>query len=185
MLGRISARWARVELTFAAILGAMVTILILLNVLTRNLGIALYWVDELAIYAMAWMAFLGASSAVHYGNNVAVTILKDALPKSMRAVAALLVDMIVLCFALFMLWFCWIWYAPLELARHGFDVLAFQGDTFNYIYAEPTTTLGIKKFWVWSVMWLFAVGATLHGLANLIDRKTDTLDATGTGEDLA
>ncbi len=170
MIGRISAVWAQIELTLAAALAASITLLILLNVVTRSLGAALFWVDELAIYAMAWMAFLGASAAVHYGHAVAVTILADTLPPALRKVTAKLVDVIVLIFALFMIWFCWRWYAPLELVKNGFDVKAFQGSTFNFIYAEPTTTLGIKKFWVWSVMWLFALGATLHSLANLFEQ---------------
>ena len=63
MIGRISAVWARLELTLAAFLAVSITLLILLNVVTRSMGAALYWVDELAIYAMAWMTFLGASAA--------------------------------------------------------------------------------------------------------------------------
>ncbi|MEY8840547.1 TRAP transporter small permease [Cribrihabitans sp. XS_ASV171] len=168
MIGRISAFWARVELAFAALLAVSITLLILLNVVTRSMGAALYWVDELAIYAMAWMTFLGASAALHHGQTVAVTILTDPLPPSLRGITGKLVDLIVLAFALFMLWFCWRWYAPLDLVRHGFDTEAFQAATFNFIYAEPTTTLGIPKFWVWLVMWAFALGASLHGLANLL-----------------
>ena len=64
MLERISAFWARIEITLAALLAAGVTLLILLNVVTRNIGAALFWVDELAIYAMVWMTFLGASAAL-------------------------------------------------------------------------------------------------------------------------
>ena len=169
MIGRISARWAQVELTLAAALAVSITGLILLNVITRSIGAALFWVDELAIYAMAWMTFLGASAALHFGHAVAVTILTDALPSPIQRIAARAVDLIVLAFAMFMLWFCWRWFAPLDLFLHGFDTRAFQGATFNFIYAEPTTTLGIRKFWVWLVMWAFALGATLHSLANLLE----------------
>ncbi|WP_209014735.1 TRAP transporter small permease [Labrenzia sp. 5N] len=170
MLMRISSVWARIEIALAACLAVSVTLLILLNVVTRSLGSALYWVDELAIYAMAWMTFLGASAAIHFGHSVAITVLTDALPAGARRVVAILVDVIVLVFALFMLWFCWRWFGLYMLGQQGFDVLAFQAKTFNFIYAEPTTTLGIGKVWVWSVMWLFAFGATLHGLANLFSR---------------
>ncbi|MBP5857464.1 TRAP transporter small permease subunit [Marivibrio halodurans] len=174
MVGRISAAWARIELALAALLAVSITVLILLNVVTRAVGSALYWVDELAIYAMAWMTFLGASAGLHYGHAVAVTVVTDALPTPFAKLAAKLVDLLVLIFALFMLWFCWRWFSPLELARHGFDTGAFQGATFNFIYAEPTTTLGIRKIWVWGVMWVFAFGVTLHGLANLLGgRGTD------------
>lgn len=168
MIGRISAAWARIELACAATLAAAITLLILLNVVTRSFGTALFWVDELAIYAMAWMTFLGASAALHFGHSVAVTILTDAMPAPLRRATAKLVDVIVLIFALVMIWFCWRWFAPLGLAQQGFDIKAFQGATFNFIYAEPTTTLGIKKAWVWSVMWLFALGAALHATANLL-----------------
>lgn len=169
MLKRASSLWARLEIAAAAMLAVSISLLILLNVVTRNLGAALYWVDELAVYALAWMTFLGASAGLHFGHAVAITILTDVLPDFAKRIAAKLVDGIVLLFALFMLWFCWRWYAPLELMRSGFDIEAFQGATFNFIYAEPTTTLGVRKFWVWSVMWLFAFGATLHSLANLLD----------------
>ncbi|MWD29347.1 TRAP transporter small permease subunit [Aquicoccus sp. SCR17] len=168
MIGRISAGWARVEVTVAAILAVAITLLILLNVVTRSLNVALYWVDELAIYTMAWMTFLGASAGLHYGQVVAVTVLTDPLPPRLRAVTGTLVDIAVLAFALFMLWFCWRWFAPLDLARAGFDTEAFQGATFNFIYAEPTTTLGLPKFWVWLIMWIFSAGATLHAVANLL-----------------
>lgn len=174
MIGRISATWARLELALAAILAVSITLLILLNVVTRSLGAALFWVDELAIYAMAWMAFLGASAALHFGQSVAVTVVTDALPYALRRAVAKLVEVIVLGFSLFMIWVCWRWYSPLELMRHGFDTLAFQGATFNFIYSEPTTTLGVKKYWVWSVMWLFSLGATLHSVANLLGQKAPT-----------
>jgi len=172
MIGRLSAIWAQVELGLAAILAVSITLLILLNVVTRSAGAALFWVDELAIYAMAWMAFLGASAALHFGQSVAVTVVTDALPQPLQSAAAKLVDVIVLGFALFMIWTCWRWFSPLELARNGFDTAAFQSATFNFVYAEPTTTLGIRKYWVWSVMWLFSLGATLHSLANLLGQTT-------------
>lgn len=176
MIGRISARWARIELALAAALAVSITCLILLNVVTRSIGAALYWVDELAIYAMAWMTFLGASAALHFGQNVAVTILTDSLIPALRRITAKLVDLIVLVFALCMIWFCWRWFSPYQLALHGFDTEAFQGAVFNFIYAEPTTTLGIPKYWVWMVMWAFALGATLHSVANLLGQNAAAKD---------
>ncbi|MEO0496775.1 MAG: TRAP transporter small permease subunit [Pseudomonadota bacterium] len=168
MLIRLSERWATFELLAAALLALAVTCLILLNVVTRSLGAALFWVDELAIYAMVWMTFLGASAAVHYGHSISITVATDALPPKLAAAAARIVDLVVFAFALLMLWFCWMWFLPFEIIRFGFDAQAFQGETFNFIYAEPTTTLGIPKWWVWMVMWLFALGTTLHATANLV-----------------
>jgi TRAP-type C4-dicarboxylate transport system permease small subunit len=168
MLYRLSAAWARVELWCAALLAVCVTLLVLLNVVTRTAGNALFWVDELAIYAMAWMTFLGASAALHHRSSVSITLLPDIVPPGLQAVIRKIVDILIFAFALSMLWFCWRWYMPLELAKAGFDVTAFQGQTFNFIYAEPTSTLGVPKYLFWSVMWLFALGATLHSTMHLI-----------------
>ena len=71
--------------------------------------------------------------------------------------------------SILMIWFCWRWFLPLDLINAGFDVEAFQAETFNFIYAEPTTTLDLPKYLVWSVMWLFALGALLHSFSNLLD----------------
>lgn len=172
MLYRISAAWARFELGFAALLAVCVTLLVLLNVVTRTIGHALFWVDELAIYAMAWMTFLGASAALHHRSSVAITLLPDAVSPVFKTVIRKIVDVVIFAFALSMLWFCWRWFRPLEMIQAGFDVATFQGQTFNFIYAEPTSTLGVQKYLFWSVMWLFALGATLHSLMHLLSRST-------------
>lgn len=171
MLFRISALWARAELWCAAALALVVTLLILLNVVTRSMGNALFWVDEAAIYAMAWMTFLGASASFHYRTAVSITLLPDALPEEYRIIIRRIVDVVVFLFALSMLWFCWRWFMPLDLLQAGFDVMAFQGKTFNFIYAEPTLTIGVPKYLFWLVMWLFAIGATLHSTTHLISRE--------------
>ena len=170
MLFRLSAAWARIELTCAALLAVCVTGLSLLNVVTRTAGNALFWVDELAIYAMVWMTFLGASAALHHRNAVSITLVRDAVPDPVRRIIDKMGDIIVFAFALAMLWFCWRWFLPLDIARTGFDKTAFQGATFNFIYAEPTLTLGLPKYLFWLVMWLFALGATLHATMHLLSK---------------
>lgn len=167
MLYRLSAAWAKIELWFAAALAVIITMLVLLNVVTRSIGSALFWVDELAIYAMVWMTLLGASAALHHRSSVSITLVPDAVSDGVRRIISKAVDLLVFAFALAMLWFCWRWFLPLEIARAGFDPIVFQGNTFNFIYAEPTTTLGVPKYLFWIVMWLFAIGAALHSAMHL------------------
>ena len=169
MLNRLSAVWAKMEMATAALLAVGITVLILLNVITRTLNNSLFWVDEAAIYTMVWMTFLGASAAFHYRKQVAITLMTDALPNGARRVAAKFVDLAVFVFAVFMLWFCWRWFLPLDIFQAGFDAMAFQGATFNFIYAEPTSTLGIQKWIVWLIMPLFSLGVFIHSLAQLLD----------------
>ncbi|MBY4891310.1 TRAP transporter small permease subunit [Rhodobacteraceae bacterium N5(2021)] len=169
MLQRVSGAWARVELAVAAVLAVGVTLLILLNVVTRSAGNAIYWVDEAAIYTMVWMTFLGASAAIASRQQVAITVLTDPLPEGAKRVAAKLVDVAVFAFACAMIYFCWRWYMPLALAEAGFETMAFQRATFNFIYAEPTSTIGIQKWIIWLVMPLFSLGVFLHATAHLLN----------------
>ncbi|KIC45624.1 C4-dicarboxylate ABC transporter permease [Ruegeria sp. ANG-S4] len=171
MLYRISVFWARIELWAAGLLALVVTVLILLNVVTRTAGNALFWVDELAIYAMVWMTFLGASAALHHRSAVSITVLRDAVSAPAKQVIDKCVDVIVFAFAVAMLWYCWRWFLPLDIAQSGFDTAVFQGQTFNFIYAEPTLTLGMPKYVFWLVMWLFALGATLHSAMHLFGKR--------------
>jgi TRAP-type C4-dicarboxylate transport system permease small subunit len=167
MLSRLSYRLARGEEIAAAALAAAVTLLILLNVAFRAAGTPIYWVSELDIYAMIWMTLLIASAVLKRRQGIAVTLFTDLLPTSLQRLVGLFVDLMVAGFALILLWLCWRWYQPLALWQAGFDVQAFQGETFNFIYAENTSTLGIKKFWVWLILPWFAASLLLHGLVNL------------------
>lgn len=169
MLSRLSDRLARLEEAAAAALAAAVTLLILVNVAFRAAGSPLYWISELAIYAMIWMTFLIASAVLKRRQGIAVTLISDLLPGFSRRLLMAGVDLAVLVFAVLLAWLCWRWYQPLALAQAGFDVQAFQGETFNFIYAERTSTLGIPKFWVWlCVPWL-SLSLTFHGLVNLTE----------------
>lgn len=169
MLTTLSRGLARCELVAAAVLAATITVLILLNIVTRAMGNALYWTDELAIHAMIWMTFLTTSVVLKRREGVAVTLVVDALPAGARAVMTLLIDAIVLFFAAFLFVLCWRWYEPAVLWSAGFDVEAFQMETFNFIYSERTSTLGIPKFWSWLCLPLFSISLGLHGLVNFTE----------------
>lgn len=185
MLYRASQAWARVEVIAAAVMAAAVSGLILFNVVTRATGNAIYWVDEAAIYAMVWMTFLAASAALHYRSAIAVTVLNELLPAGPRRWLARLVDLTVFVFACLLVWTCLRWFMPLDLIAAGGDVKAFQGATFNFIYAEPTNTLGFKKVWVWLAMVAFSLGTLLHATANLLSpgETPDSLTSDSFGGD--
>jgi TRAP-type C4-dicarboxylate transport system permease small subunit len=173
MLSGLSNRLARGEEVAAAALAAAVTLLILLNVAFRAAGTPIYWVSELAIYAMIWMTLLIASAVLKRRQGIAVTLFTDLLPSSYQRLVSLFVDLMVTGFALILLWLCLRWYQPLALWQASFDFQDFQGETFNFIYAESTSTLGIKKFWVWLILPWFAASLLLHGLVNLCQALRD------------
>lgn len=167
MLRAFSETLSRVEMAAAAILAGVVTLLILLNIVSRSLGMAIYWVDELAIYAMVWTTFLATSVVLKRRQVIAVTILVDLMGRRGRAWMQCFADLMILMFALTLLVLCWRWLEPSTLYAHDFDIKAFQGDTFNFVYSEKTNTLGVRKIWPWLIVPLFAFSLAIHALSNL------------------
>ncbi|MFT6558152.1 TRAP transporter small permease [Sneathiella sp.] len=155
---------AALKLLMAGLLG-----LILLNVVTRSFSYALYWVDESAIYCMIWVVFTGASVAIRKRHRIAVTLIFDTVSPKTRHFLNIVIDGIILCFSAFMLWLIWRWYDPIGLMNSGFDFEAFSADSFNFIYDEPTNTIGLKKFWIWLILPLSFTTIFIHALANLTD----------------
>jgi TRAP-type C4-dicarboxylate transport system permease small subunit len=159
----------RVEKRVITLLVALLVVLILLNIVTRAMGAALFWGDELAIYTMIWMTLIGASAMVRMRAGVAVTLVTDVLPPDMRRVVFRIADAILLVLAVTLLILCWQWYDPVALIESGFDLDAFAQETFKFVYVEPTITLGVEKFWVWLAVPLMAAAMTIHALANLLE----------------
>jgi len=172
-LHAVSAAIAKAELAVACAFGLLIALLILLNVATRTAGTSIFWVDEAAIASMVWMALLGASASIHYRTSVAVTLVPDSLSPRAAFVAGKLVDALVLAFFAILLVLTFRWFDPITFATNGFSKEDFSAATFNFIYAETTTTLGFPKYWLWLVMPIFAIGAIIHALANLLSAGAD------------
>jgi TRAP-type C4-dicarboxylate transport system permease small subunit len=168
-LSRASNSILKVEKLVVTALVAVLLLLILLNIVTRAAGAAIFWVDELAIYTMIWMALLGASAMVRLRVGVSVTLVTDLLPERVQRGVARFVDAILLVFALTLLTLSWLWYEPIALIQSGFDFDVFAQNTFKFIYSEPTNTIGIRKFWIWLAVPLMAVNMSIHALTNLIE----------------
>lgn len=170
MLTKVSNMIARAETILASVFAGVVTCLILLNIVSRSIGYAIYWVDELAIYVMIWMTFFTTSVMLKQRSSVSVTLLSDACQPKIRYWLDTVCDLLVLLFALLMLWLCIRWYDPIGLYQADMDVFAFQGDTFNFMYSENTNTIGVKKFWIWLALPLFSLSLTIHAAHNLFER---------------
>jgi TRAP-type C4-dicarboxylate transport system permease small subunit len=162
LISTLSDGLARFERFVLTVLIAILVGLIILNVATRAFGAAIYWVDETAIYCMIWLVFIGASLTLRMRRHVRVTVFAVMVPEGPRNAMELVIDILLFLFAAFMIWLAWIWYDPPGIMAAGFDPDVFSGTTFNFIYDEPTTTVGIQKFWIWLVMPWFALTCTIH-----------------------
>lgn len=169
---------ARAETLVAGLLALAIVILLLINVATRTFGMPLFWVDELAIYAMVWMGFLGASLAIHYRQHIAVTVCIDFLPIRAHMFMLAVIDAMMLFLFVVLAVFVWQWFDPIAVLQA--DSLSEIGaKTFNFIYDEPTTTLGVRKFWFWLILPVFCVFVTFHSVKNLVDSVRTFFEAAG------
>ncbi len=159
----------RAEKYVITALASVVTLLILLNVATRAGNVALFWVDELAIYAMVWMVLIGASVMVRERSGISASMFVEMLGEASQRVFIMIVDLVVLGFAITLLVLCWYWYDLAELISADFDPDIFASKTLNFIYDEPTNTLGVKKYFIWLVVPMISLSLSLHSTANLIE----------------
>ncbi len=166
-LKRIGAQLARVEMALAGALVAAIFLLLLGNVVTRSLGMPMIWIDELAIYLMIGSGLLGASVAIARREHIAVTLLPDMVDGRAGLVFAIVIDAALLVFLVAFTVLLWFWFDPVGLWRAG-SAEALASQSFNFLYQEPTTTLGLRKVWFWLILPVFAGAALFHAGVNLI-----------------
>lgn len=162
----ISDRIVRFEQGCAGGLIALVFALLIANVLTRLFRLPIYWIDELAIFVMIWAAFVGTSISIYHREHIAVTLLFDGLGERNQNMLRIFVDVLLMAFLLILAGLLWRWFDPILLLKSE-SLEAFSQVDFNFIYQEPTTTIGIKKVWFWMIMPIFCVTSLVHATSNL------------------
>ncbi|WP_319637289.1 TRAP transporter small permease [Pacificispira spongiicola] len=161
-----SDRVVWLEKRIAGAFVAAIFCLLIANVVTRMLSIPVIWIDELAVHFMIVGAFFGASIAIREREHIAVTLLRDALRGPGRTVLVVGVDLMVILFIGALAVILWRWFDPLGILAAE-SRAAYAAATFNFLYDEPTTTIGIRKVWFWLVLPVFCSTALLHASANL------------------
>jgi TRAP-type C4-dicarboxylate transport system permease small subunit len=163
-LMRASDAIAWVEARFAGAIVAAILALLLANVVSRGFGRPLIWTDELAVYLMVLGAFAGASLGIANRQHIAVTLVSDSLGPRLRAGLARVVDTLLLVLFAFFAWMLWNWFDPLGVLAAE-SLQAYSRASFNFLYQEPTTTLGLRKVWFWLILPVFCVTGLVHVLA--------------------
>ncbi|MEI2417836.1 TRAP transporter small permease subunit [Orrella sp. JC864] len=166
-LHRLSGRIECVERIAVRAFVLALPVMILANTLGRAMRSPIYWMDELAIHCMVWLAMIGLSLTLKTRSAVAVTMLVDAVAPGLMKGMRVVVDLIILAFALTLLFLCMRWFDPVMLARAGFDLHEFSGQTFNFMYQDTTATLGMRKFWFWLIVPVVALTTSVHAASNL------------------
>lgn len=166
----ILARASRAVLHVEGAVGALLVLVILAAILAgsigRGLARPLVWTDELAVHLMVWLAFIGASMGVGLGNHMVMGLLPERMgPAGQRAVA-LLCDGLVLVFLLGFALLVWRWLDLPGLIRAG-SPQALARQSYNFVWLDPTLTLGLRKIWFWLIVPVSTMTAILHVLARI------------------
>jgi TRAP-type C4-dicarboxylate transport system permease small subunit len=178
-----SDHWlARAEQIAAGALCGLVFALITANVVVRTLKVPVFWIDEAAVYAMVWMAFLASSAAIQSRQHIAVTLVVDNMPGGLASYARRVANMVVLLLALTCLALSVVWFDPIGLVQSGGDPHAFSERTLNFIYSEPTVSFTAPKFLFWLIMPIFSIGLSFHAAVRLITEWSADADITPRGD---
>jgi len=99
-LSEVSDRACRLFL--AVCFTAMVSVCLLQVFCRYVLDAALNWPEELTVYLMAWMTFIGAAVAVKSSEHIAIDILSMSLPPRLRVLLLLTVKILTLFIVLYL-----------------------------------------------------------------------------------
>ncbi|HBM57920.1 MAG TPA: hypothetical protein DD444_01855 [Citreicella sp.] len=165
-LAAVSDALASVEAAAAGLMLAGVLGISAAGAVARSAGAPLVWADEAAIAAMVWAGFLGAAALFGRAGHMAITLLPEHLPPRARAALDLVTALILLGFFAGLSALVWRWFDLPGLIRTG-SAQALAQDSFNFLYLEPTQTLGLRKIWLWLVLPLFCLGGLVHALAGV------------------
>ena len=153
LLRNLDQKLAKLESWLCIVLLSSLVLLILINIATRTFNLGLYWVDELAIYLMIWMTFFATSLSIHKGLGMQVLFVFEKLPHSIQSRVRKVWSLLILGFWMVLLFYSCRWFNPLEN---------------NFIYQEPTITLSLQKFWVWSVLPVISAFSAFHALVHVM-----------------
>lgn len=104
ILAALSEKSDRLCRIFLAFCFAMMISVCLLQVFCRYaLDAALSWPEELTIYLMVWMTFIGAAVAVKSSEHISVDVLLNLFPRRTQARLSLMVTILTLLVVLYLL----------------------------------------------------------------------------------
>ena len=108
MLAILERIFVRVNEFAVVVLMAVMTSLVLLNVVTRyGFQFSLTWAEELSRFMMIWVAYIGAGLALRQGNHVAFEYVQSLLPPRLVPWLRAFIALGILVFLAYLTYFGW------------------------------------------------------------------------------
>jgi TRAP-type C4-dicarboxylate transport system permease small subunit len=131
------------------------TLLVLVQIVLRYiLNVPLAWVEEMTVFLMIWMAFMGAAVGVRRGTHIAMTMLVERLPRGLARIIFYVSTVAIIAFAGVVVW-------------QGLLLMISVGN-------QRSAALGVPMIYPYLIVPLGAVLIILQACANVIDPPRPT-----------
>ncbi len=101
---KVISTLARVQIAAGGIFLFIFLIAVVYQMVTRYLGIAATWIEDIEMYSFIWAVFMGAGAMVFEERHFAFTSISDAVrSKRGKALLSLVIHLVMLSFAVLML----------------------------------------------------------------------------------
>ncbi len=95
----------KAQMTLGVITLSIFFVAILIQIVSRHMGIAIIWTEEVANYSFIWSIFMGAAVMVNRREHFSFDFLTVQLRGIKRSLLVMIIDFIVLLFALAILFY--------------------------------------------------------------------------------
>src|SRR5665648_123536 len=141
-----------------AVFLAVVSVLLLISVIGRQIGKSLVFTEELSLFLYVWIVFLGAALVMRDNGHSAITFIPDSLPKKIRTFHQSILYLSIILFS---------------------GVLFYQGiKLVALVYYRTGTTIDISVSYTYAAVpvgALFIIIFCIENLNKLVSRKTGGL----------
>ncbi|OLS41062.1 TRAP transporter small permease [Bacillus sp. MRMR6] len=139
----------RIQLGIGVLSLSIFIVAIMIQIVTRHLGIAVIWTEEVANYSFIWSVFMGASVMVNRKEHFSFDMLAKKLAGKSRTTLIIVIDTIILVFAL-------------SLLNYGIEVVQ---NFWNYNWASlPAMKMG----YVWISIPIMGLTMSIYCINHLI-----------------
>ncbi|GLB61069.1 TRAP transporter small permease [Cytobacillus sp. NCCP-133] len=123
---------------------------IIIQIVTRHLGIPVIWTEEVANYSFIWSVFMGASVMVNKKEHFSFDFLEQKLQGKSKAKLLIVIDFVILLFAF-------------ALFYYGIEVV---NNFWNYNWASlPAMKMG----YVWISIPIMGLTMSIYSINHLIN----------------
>ncbi|TSI03575.1 MULTISPECIES: TRAP transporter small permease [Lysinibacillus] len=160
VINKISDIIFSIEKVLAILLASVLLISLAAGVLFRTLKSPLFWSDELAIFCLIWITFIGGSMGLKTNASPSITIVTDLLPKNAKKVILVLSNLILLVFVGYLLF------------------LAYQWISMPNIMVQTSTAMNMPKLYFYLSIPVSFIFMVIHVFNNLL-LSFKTVDEAG------